>query len=581
MIMNRSIRVDRSVPIELRDGTILRGDVYRLDDSQKYPAILLRTRYDRLGWQRDFIAGIMPFINTVEAGYAIIIQNIRGTYDSQGTLRLDDPFLTVEGPDGYDTVEWIAAQPWCDGNVGTAGGSFLGPVQWVTAKEQPPHLKAIAPWISGSGMLPSRLNGVLNLGLQLGHVLLDGTNLADKLEKQGKDVSKMRELLNRGYSNPEEMYNYLPLKDLPQADYDSIREFWYGSVLNLEVDPRMVEARPQYEKVIVPCLHVAGWYDFFTSGTFQSFNSMRDKGGSKLARESQHILMGPWLHSGPSGNGEVGEINFGDKAGILGSHLAEYNLAFFNKYLKGMKVDLPAVRYFIMGQNSWKDADAWPLPNTDWQRFYFHSNGKANSSSGDGVLSRQQPATELPDRFTYDPLNPVPSTGCRGHGMVGLSASPKDQYFVSRRTDVLCYCTPELDRDIEVTGPLSLHLFAATSAKDTDFTAKLVDVYPDGHAYNVTDGIIRAQFRNSILKPEFVTPGEVIEYVINMETASQLFKKGHRIRLDISSSNFPEYSRNMNTGHAPGEDAVGIVAKQSVYHDSKWASYIDLPVIPN
>jgi putative CocE/NonD family hydrolase len=577
--MTNSIHIDRSAGIEMRDGTVLRGEICRLNDRQKHPAILMRTRYDRLGWESDFTSGIMPVIKTVLAGYAIVIQNVRGTYDSEGIQRLDDPYLTVEGPDGYDSIEWIASQPWCDGNVGMAGGSYLGPVQWVAAKEDPPHLKAIAPWISGSGMLPSRLNGVFNLGLQIGHVLLDGLDLANRLEKQGKDVSRMRDLLNRGYTNPEEIYNFLPLKDLPQANFDVIREFWQHSVLNPGKGHETEEARPLYEKVTVPCCHVSGWYDFFTSGTFHSFNRMREKGASQLARQGQHVLMGPWLHIGPSRNGEVGELNFGQQAGILGSQLAQYNLAFFNKYLRGMDIDLPAVRYFVMGRNIWQNADAWPLPQTRWQRFFLHSKGHANSSAGDGLLSRNEPGSEPADIFKYNPLFPVLTTGCRGHGMCGFSSSPKDQSFIERRDDVLCYTTPELKEDIEVTGPLTLHLFAATSARDTDYTAKLADVYPDGHAYNVTDGIIRAQYRKSVLKSDFVTPGEVNEYVINMETASQLFRKGHCIRIDISSSNFPEYDRNMNTGNPPGEDARGITAKQTIYHESRYPSYIDFPVI--
>ena len=576
--MASSISIERGVPMEVRDGTILRGDICRLNDNQKRPAILMRTRYDRLWWESgDFV--FMPVIQSVMAGFVMIFQNVRGSYDSEGVQRLDDPFLTVEGPDGYDSIEWIASQPWCDGNVGMAGGSFLGPVQWAAAKENPPHLKAIAPWISGSGMLPSRLNGVFNLGLQIGHLVLDGLNLADRLEKQGKDVSMMRQLINRGNTNPDEIYNFLPLKDVPQANFDTIREFWQHSVLNPEIKLETVEARPSYERITVPCCHISGWYDFFTSGVFQSFNSMREKGGSQLARRGQHIMMGPWLHSGPSRNGEVGEIHFGQAASALGSQIAQFNLNFFNKYLRGIDIDLPAVRYFVMGRNIWKNAAAWPLPETNWQRFFLHSRGRANTSAGDGLLSRNEPDSEPTDTFFYDPHFPVPSTGCRGHGMVGFSASPKDQSIIERRQDVLCYTTPELKEEIEITGPLELHLFASTSARDTDFTAKLVDVYPDGHAYNVADGIIRARYRKSILKAEFVNPAEVNEYVINLENTSQLFKKGHSIRIDISSSNFPEYERNMNTGNPPGEDARGITARQGIYHQTDFPSYIDFPVI--
>jgi putative CocE/NonD family hydrolase len=265
----------------------------------------------------------------------------------------------------------------------------------------------------------------------------------------------------------------------------------------------------------------------------------------------------------------------------LGSQLGEYNLAFFNKYLKGMKVDLPAVRYFVMGRNVWQTADTWPPPQTKWQRFFLHSRGHANSAAGDGLLSRDEPGAELPDIYIYNPHFPVPTTGCRGHmQLVRFAPSPQEQAQVECRNDVLCYTTPELKKDVEVTGPLMLHLFAATSARDTDFTAKLVDVYPDGRAYNVVcDGITRARYRKSLFTPELVNPGDVNEYVINLEAASQLFRKGHRIRIDVASSSFPEYDRNMNTGNAIGEDARGIPAMQSIYHQTDYASYIDLPVI--
>jgi putative CocE/NonD family hydrolase len=580
--MTNSIRIDQAVPIEMRDGTVLRGDVYRFNDRQKRPAILARTRYNRredvssAGWNP--FSSFMPVIDAVNAGYAFIIQNIRGTYDSGGEQRLDDPFLTVERQDGYDSIEWAAVQPWCDGNVGMAGASLLGSVQWVAAMENPPHLKAIAPWASGSGLLPTRFNGTLNLVLFIGHLLLDGLELADKLEKEGRDVTRMREIINDGWWHPEKVYNYLPLKDVPQADFDVIREYWQA-VLNPSAIPDDSLARPGYSKITVPCLHVSGWYDFFIDGTFGNFNSMREKGGSLTARQGQHVLMGPWNHLGPNVIGETGEIFFGQSATITGSPIIKHNLAFFDKYLKGKQVELPAVHYFVMGGNSWRSASGWPLPQTNWQRLYFHSQGQANSASGNGLLDFNKPGAEKPDVYFYDPLKPVFSTGFRGCGDSGFASSPKNQYFVEQRDDVLCYTTSELKEDIEVTGPLSLHLFASSSAVDTDFVAKLVDVYPSGYTYDIADGIIRARYRKSFVKPDLITPGEVYEYVINLGGTSNLFREGHRIRIDIASSNFPEYDRNMNTGNPPGEDAKGIIAKQSIYHNSEYASYIDLPVI--
>ena len=247
-----------------------------------------------------------------------------------------------------------------------------------------------------------------------------------------------------------------------------------------------------------------------------------------------------------------------------------------------MEVNLPSVRYFVMGSNVWRNAETWPLPQTHWQRFFLHSHGSANSSSGNGELTREEPKKEPPDVFYYDPHNPVPTLGCRGGiELLRVPAGIQEQSPNERRQDVLCHSTAELKKDMEVTGPLALHLFAATSARDTDFVAKLVDVYPDGRAYNVTtDGIVRARYRKSLFKPELLTPGEVNEYVINLEATSQLFRRSHRIRIDVASSSFPEYDRNMNTGNEIGEDVKGITAKQTVFHNSEYASYIDLPVIP-
>ncbi|MBN2075810.1 MAG: CocE/NonD family hydrolase, partial [Dehalococcoidales bacterium] len=228
-------------------------------------------------------------------------------------------------------------------------------------------------------------------------------------------------------------------------------------------------------------------------------------------------------------------------------------------------------------------ADTWPLPNTRWQRYYLHSKGNANTMSGDGVLSPDEPGSEPVDTFVYDPHQPVPTVGgsmIGGTAGFGLVAGPLEQSPVEKRNDVLCYTTTELEEDVEITGPLEMHIFAATTVKDTDFTAKLVDVCPDGRSYNLSDGIKRARGLKSESDPELIKPGDIYEYVITLGPTSQLFRKGHRIRIDISSSNFPYYDRNMNTGNPIGEDARGITATQTIFHQPDYSSYIDLPVIP-
>ena len=564
--------------MEMRDGTVLRADICRPDDVQKHPAILFRTPYDKR------LSGDSVFLNIIEAahaGYAVIIQDIRGRFASNGEWKREN-MLTVERPDGYDSVEWIAGQRWCDGNVGMAGGSYLAGLQWVAAMANPPHLKAIAPWMGGMvslnrGMQPPLESGCVSISTAIQAIPATAVDLIDKLERQGQDVTEMRNVIDRAMKNPEEFYNFLPLKDIPFAQFEPIRVMW-----NLRLHPPMPESEQEidqrYEKVMVPCFQVCGWYDLLESTGFESFQKMRELGGSQHAREGQHILVGPWPHDRLVDF--LGNLNFGASAGTWQARVSEQNMAFFDRYLCGKDIEIPPVRYFLMGMNVWKTADAWPLPQTQWQRFYLHSKGGANTSAGDGLLSRDKPASEPADKFIYDPHRPVPSFGGRVLG-AGLVPGPVDQYHVEKRQDVLCYTTPVLKEDVEVSGPLQLHLFAATSVRDTDFTAKLIDVYPDGCAYNLAEGIKRARVIKSAAHPELINPHEVYEYVITLGNTSQLFRKGHHIRIDISSSNFPMFDRNMNTGNPIGEDAYCIPATQTVYHQSGYASYIDLPVIPN
>jgi uncharacterized protein len=571
-----SIRIDYNVAAEMRDGILLMTDVYRPDDNQKHPAILTRTPYNK-----KLMADNDPHLfHLVQAGYAVVFQDIRGRYASQGAYDTNDLFMTVEGPDGYDSVEWLAAQSWCDGNVGTAGGSYNGRVQWLLAKENPPHLKAIAPWISSSTPTSQATLwfGVISFIMGASSATTMGLGIAEKLEKEGMDASRLRGMLNEALLDPDKVYNFLPLKDIPHFKFEGLHEIWLARGLSALPKPEeMDKAVWAYDKVKVPCFQVSGWYEFNSRGAFQNFRSMRQNGGSDLSREHQHLFLGPWAHA--TYTGILGDINFGALGDSKGSGLFDYTRSFYDKYLRGTDIQLPAVRYFVMGRNSWRTADTWPVPGTQWQRFYFHSQGKANSSRGNGRLNKDEPGSESPDIFIYDPHSPVPTLGgAWAHGN-GYVPGPLDQSRIEQREDILCYTTPELKEEVEVTGPLELHLFAASSARDTDFTAKLVDVYPDGRSFNVADGIIRARYRKSVFSPELLEPGQIIEYVIDMVGTSQLFKRDHRIRIDVSSSNFPAFDRNLNTGNPIGEDARGIIARQTIYHQAGYASYIDLPTI--
>ena len=574
------MRIDRDVGMEMRDGTVLRADIYRPDDRQKHPTILTRF-YNKAWWPRR--TGWLDIIDATDAGYAVVTQDVRGKGASDGEWR-PERASNIEGLDGYDSVEWIASQSWCDGNVGMMGYSHGGGTTWQAAMENPPHLKAIAPWSSGGaggrGEVPPVSGGAIQFMNTLNWMTVEAVEVVDRLEREGQDVTEMRRIFEWALSNLDEYCNFLPLKDMPFTRFESIGRLW-----NMRLHPMPAaepERRRRFEKVIVPCFHLSGWYDILEFNVIESFKNMREFGGSQITRESQHLMVGPWAHSAWLLSYLAG-INFGGAVvGQSRNLVSDELIAFYDKYLCGKDIKIPAVRYFMMGKNRWQIADTWPLPDTQWQRFYFHSKGSANTSAGDGILSRENPGSEPADIFVYNPHHPVPTVGgpmtspIAGFGYV---AGPLEQSHIEQRNDVLCYTTPELKEDIEVTGPLQLHVSAATSARDTDFTARLVDVYPDGRSHNVADGILRASGRKSESKPELVNPGEVNEYVIGMGNTSQLFRKGHRIRIDISSSNFPLYDRNMNTGNPIGEDAHGIPALQTIYHESECASYIDLPVI--
>jgi putative CocE/NonD family hydrolase len=411
--------------------------------------------------------------------------------------------------------------------------------------------------------------------------LLIADDVIDKLDEKGVDTTDIRRSINSVRDDPSLAYSYLPLKSVPQFDFPGMREIWQAHFPITERRSEYGSEEPYpFQAVRIPSLNIASWYDPWSRTSFHTFFSMKAKAGSVYAREHQHLFAGPWCHHQPQR--ALGDVDFGPLATVDGSRAWEYQLSFFDKYLRGKDISLPAVRYFTMGRNSWQDAPDWPLPQTDWQRFFLHSRAGANSCSGDGRLSRDEPRNEPPDTYVYNPLHPVPTAGGRGAvAEAGFVTGPIDQTHIERRADVLCYTTSELDQDIEVTGPLNLHLFATTSCRDTDFTAKLVDVYPDGRAYNIADGIVRARYRNSLFQPELLTPGEVVEFIIRLGPTSQLFRRGHSIRIDIASSNFPTYDRNLNTGNRVGEDAEGIPALQTVFHQTGYTSYIDLPIIPS
>ena len=575
--MSDTFHIDMNVPVEMRDGTVMRANIYRPDSGKKHPAIIMRTPYPN---DHVFSFSYVKPITTLQAGYALVIAFQRGKCGSEGQYSLAPP-QQIEGADCYDTVEWVAAQPWCNGHIGMAGESALGTVQWRTARENPPHLKAIAPSLAGipGETSPEVTDSPVLLNIAVNSLQAFAVELIGKMELKGEDTSEIRRQLSDVENDPSLAYNYLPLKDLPVFNYPGLQETWH-LMLRLAA-PKMKSSPPEpypFHKINIPSLNICAWYDPFSRLSLYTFRNVRAKAAPE-ARKNQHLFAGPWCHHSPTRT--LGDMDFGRYANDTGSRAWEYQLAFFDKYLEGKDISLPVVRYFTMGRNTWHDSSDWPLPQTDWQRFFLHSRGNASSRSGDGILSRDEPGQEASDSYIYDPHNPVPTTGGRGaEAENGFVTGPLDQGHIEGRPDVLCYTSTALKQEMEITGPLEVHLFASSSCKDTDFTAKLVDVYPDGRAYNIADGIVRAKYRNSMVIPELLKDGEIVDFTIRLGPVSQVFRPGHCIRIDISSSNFPTYDRNMNTGNPVGVDAKGIEARQTVYHQAGYASYIDLPVIP-
>jgi uncharacterized protein len=579
--MSHGVLVEKDVPMTTRDGVTLRADVYRPDTSGRFPVLLSRLPYDK-GLRRR-TGDIDPF---VERGYTVIMQDTRGRFASEG----DEYYpLVWEAQDGYDAVEWAAQLPYADGQVGTMGQSYLGATQYLLAPTRPPHLKAAFPasapadfhqcWVYHSG-------GAFELGWQIPYAMLMAR---DTIARRGLTATLLPKLERELAPAPTpwapplspEAYRRLPLMGWAEllrpvarylADYlqnPGAGAFW-----------EQVEIERRHGQISVPMYHVTSWYDIFLRGGIANFCGLRRNAMTDPARAAQKLLIGPWAHlfpyTSPTSTG-TGDIDFG-AAALVDLHAIQ--LRWFDHWLRGIDTGIleePPVKIFVMGENRWRDEREWPLARARYTPYYLHSRGQANTAGGDGTLSPQTPGDEPHDTFTYDPADPVPT--CGGNTLI-LAMGVQDQRPVEGRGDVLVYTGDPLSEPLEVTGPLAVTLFAASSAPDTDFTAKLVDVRPDGYAQNLADGIARARYRNSREVPTPLVPGEVSRFTIDLWATSHVFLPGHRLRVEISSSNFPRFDRNLNTG---GDQATGSrwqVARQTILHDSRYPSHILLPVIP-
>jgi putative CocE/NonD family hydrolase len=573
----KQLVVEKDVRIAMRDGVPLTADVWRPVADSTVPALVQRTPYNKE------MSASPEVMRLTRAGYAVVVQDVRGRYASGGVF---DPFRQ-EASDGEDTIGWAAAQPWCSGDVGMLGPSYLGAAQLLAAARQPARLKAIAPSITASDYHEgwTYQGGALQLGFIVtwATMILGLGDVAARLgrgEAQPADIGAVVAASDR----LGDLFRHSPTDSL--SHLDEIAPYWRDWLGHPAYDAfwRSLAPRERYADVTVPALNIGGWYDLFLSGTLENYRGLRAH-GTGAARESR-LIVGPWAHANMTA--DFPERAYGMGGGALLSDLTGRQIRWFDRHVRGIDNGLDAEapgRVFVMGANTWRDAEDWPLPESHVTPLYLHSSGAANTAAGDGILSFDAPAGEQPsDTYRYDPSDPVPTVGGATFlpGLtIGANAGPRDQRAVEARDDVLCFTTTPLEEELTVIGPIELVLHASSSARDTDFTAKLVDVHPDGRAEILCDGILRGRYRVSLSDPRPMEPDRPYALRIDVGATANVFAAGHRIRLEISSSNFPRFDRNTNTGGtiAAESESDYLVATNRVFHDAGRPSHLLLPLV--
>jgi putative CocE/NonD family hydrolase len=585
--MSQRILVERDVEATMRDGTVLRANVYRPETAEALPVLLTRLPY---GKDLPLGTALLDPVKAAAAGYIVVIQDTRGRYRSGGEWT---PFIN-EFEDGYDTVEWAAGQPGSNGDVALFGGSYFGETQWQAAVMQPPHLRALFPQITWTNYLNGtfRRGGAIEWGTMASwhtiSLLLDSV-----VRSSGGDLARLRSLLPRAVGLIDRLpvggYDALPLRDYAR-DEPELRALMPGlfEVLEPPLDAeafRRLDVSRRFDDVRVPTYHLGGWNDLFLGETLKNYMEMRRR---RAQAGPTKLIIAPWAHAVMSG--VIGERDYGvASSGILINYmgdLTDLQVRWFDAVVKGKPnglLDEDPVLLFVMGENRWRRFADWPVPEARQLMLYLGSGGSANTHNGDGRLALEvPPADSSADQYAYDPADPVPTAGGQ-HLLHPLHPrGAVDQSAIEERTDVLCYSTPPLGEDLIVIGPVTLRLFAASSAVDTDFVARLVDVFPDGRAYNLTDGIIRASCRQvdfarpETTPPSLIEPGRAYAYDIDLWGTANTFKRGHRLRLEITSSSFPRWDRNLNTGESSVTSTTMVVARQTILHDAEHPSALQV-----
>jgi putative CocE/NonD family hydrolase len=562
------VTVQRDVPSRMRDGVTLFADVYRPAGEGPFPVILMRLPYDKTQ------AGNITYSHPswyAQHGYMVVVQDVRGCCLSEGGFT---PF-EHEAADGYDTIEWAARLPGANGRVGMYGFSYAGATQLMPATLRPPSLVTICPALTASQYYEG---WTYNQGaLALAFTMSWATDLATREARKAGDDAAVAQLA-AAYANMPGLNWWLPLNAFaPLAGpFGNYFQEWLNHPTYDDYWRRW-STDEDYSRLVVPALHVGGWYDIFLSGTVKNFTGMREGAGSEAARAGQKLLIGPWTHM-PWAPVSA-SLN-----GVEPTVVDDMQLRWFDHFLKEQEtgvLDSP-VSLFVMGAEEWRDYPDWPPPAATPERWFLHSDGRANSRFGDGTLSRQSPAAEPPDVFTTDPFYPAPRPG--GHSCCldfVAPMGPADQRRAEEFNNNLVYTSEPLAAPLELIGDVSVTLYAATSTRDADWAARLCEVFPDGRSINLQEGIVRARYRESLSEPSLVEPDRIYCYQIPLGPVGVRIAAGNRLRLSISGSDFPQWDRNLNTGgdlFAEGPSA-SVVATQTVLHTTDYPSHLTCSVI--
>jgi uncharacterized protein len=572
----RDVHIEYDVETPMRDGTVLRSTVYR-PAVGRYPVLLSRTPYGR-------DAGVDPLyfdpLRAVRNGYVVVRQDVRGRYGSDGVFEPSHR----EADDGHDTVQWAAGLPYCDGAVGMWGRSYFAETQWRAAMTRPAALRAIVPGVSAAHEPVDGFQmrgGARELGSRW--VWVHGPIGPDLLARRYADDAGARQEAMAGLlagletASTGDLLATLPLSALPEPDPATAGLM--TSLAQEVTDPEWDRLRldGHYDRVQVPALHIGGWFDVFLSGTLGQYRATADLAAARGTRPPR-LVIGPWPHVGVAG--VCGEVDFGPTASGASVDLTDLHLRWYDATLKGQEERLTGdpVRLFVMGENRWRGFDTYPVPGARAEEWYLQPGGG---------LDRRVPSPSAPDVYDYDPKDPVPTVGGSTLLTPSLPPGPFDQRAVEARPDVLSYTSDVLQQPYTVLGAVSVTVHAASSAPDTDFVARLVDVHPDGRAVGVADGIIRASARESYPEPGVVRPvpptpiepDVVYEYRIDLWATGLTFLPGHRIRVDVTSSSHPRWDRNLNTGRSAYDSAETAVARQRIFHDPDRPSRLILTVV--